>query len=117
MGSYQDLIVWQKSIDLAVEIYRIVKRLPQEELYGLQAQMRRAVISVPSNIAEGSARKTTKDFQHFLTIARGSTNELETQLILSKKLNYITKEEIQKAFSLIHEIQKMLTVLHEKAQR
>ena len=81
LQKYEDLIVWQKAMDLVAEVYRIVKALPGEELYALSDQMRRAAVSIPSNIAEGQERNTTKDFINHLYIAKGSKGELETQLL------------------------------------
>ena len=83
MNSYQDLEVWKKSIDFVEQIYRLVKQLPKEETYALSDQMRRAAVSIPSNIAEGANRKTTKEYIQFLYIALGSAAELETQLIIA----------------------------------
>lgn len=85
MGNYMELIVWNKSVDLVTEIYSVTTIFPKEELYGLTSQIRRASISVPSNIAEGHSRRSTSDYLQFLKIARGSCAELETQLIISKK--------------------------------
>ena len=82
VNNYKDLIVWQKSMSLAVKIYQIVKLLPKEELFVLSDQMRRAVVSIPSNISEGHQRNSSKEFKHFLSIAKGSLGELETQLLL-----------------------------------
>jgi four helix bundle protein len=86
--SFKDLIVWQKSHNLVLEVYRITKQFPKEEMFGLTSQFRRAVISIPANIAEGFARKGSKDKLRFYNIAAGSLNEVEYYLILSKELNY-----------------------------
>ena len=94
MQSYRDLIVWQKSIDLVTAVYELVKLFPREELYALSSQIRRAVVSIPSNIAEGHNRNSDKEFVQFLCIARGSLGELETQLIIAEKLNYTNKEYV-----------------------
>lgn len=91
-SDYKSLIVWQKSIDLVVCVYEVIKMLPPEEKFGLCDQMRRCVISIPSNIAEGVSRGSIKETLHFLSISRGSIAELETQLIISKELDYITNE-------------------------
>ena len=85
--SYRDLLVWQKSMDLAQSIYSITARYPPEERFGLTAQMRRAAVSIPSNIAEGSSRNSTGEYLNFLGIARGSLAELETQLMLAERLS------------------------------
>ena len=92
---FKDLIVWQKSMALTKEIYVLVKRLPKEELYALSDQMRRAAVSIPSNIAEGQGRTSPKEFAHFLSIANGSKAELETQLLLCVELGYLESQEIQ----------------------
>ena len=113
---YKELIVWQKSIDLVIMVYKIVKLLPKEELYSLSDQMRRAVISIPSNIAEGQQRNTTKDFLRFLSIAKGSLGELETQLIICEKLGYLTTEQTQPIVAQCTEISKMLNALISKIQ-
>ena len=107
MHNYKNLVVWQKSIDLVVEVYRLTKKFPSEELYSLTDQLKRAVVSVPSNIAEGSARKTSKEFVQFLYIARGSKAEVETQLEIACKLGYLQYSEAQIAFDLCSEIGKI----------
>jgi four helix bundle protein len=86
---YRELIAWQKAMDLVVAVYRLTKGFPKEEMYGLSIQIRRAAVSVPSNIAEGQARNTTRDFLHFLSIAYGSVKGLETQVLISERLCYI----------------------------
>ena len=108
MNGYKDLIVWQKSMDLVDEIYRLVKFLPKEETYALSDQMRRAAVSVPSNIAEGYERKSPKEFANFLSIARASRAELETQICICVRQNYINTEQAEKAFSLCNEVQRMI---------
>lgn len=90
--SHKDLVVWQKSIDLVIDIYGLTKTFPREELFGIISQMRRAAVYVPSNIAEGRNRATRKEYRHFLLIAYGSANELETQLLISTRLGYITQD-------------------------
>jgi four helix bundle protein len=113
-ATYRDLIVWQKAMDLTVEIYRLVKKLPKEEMFVLSAQMRRSAISIPSNIAEGQDRNTKKEFHHYLSIARGSRAELETQLLICFRVGYFADEEILKATDLLKEIGKMLSSLISK---
>jgi four helix bundle protein len=108
---YRDLIVWQKSMLLATEIYRITRAYPRDERFGLVAQMRRAVVSIPSNIAEGQARHTTGEFIQFISHAEGSAAELDTQLELSIKLGFISGESSQTSRSLIVELRKMLNAL------
>ena len=92
MSSYKELIVWQKSIQLVIDIYKLTKIFPKEETYGLSSQMQRAVVSIPSNIAEGNDRNSSKEFSQFLRIARGSLAELETQIIISEKIGYTNQE-------------------------
>ena len=113
---YKDFIVWQKSIDLAVEVYGLVKFLPNTETYALSDQMRRAVVSIASNIAEGQGRNSSKDFVHFLAIARGSQKELETQIYICIRLGYFTEEQAESALNLCEEIGKMLNSLIIKIQ-
>ena len=115
--SYQELTVWQKAMDLTREIYMLSSKLPREELYGLSDQLRRAAVSVPSNIAEGHGRKTAKDFCHFLSIANGSCMEIETQLLICVQLNMLTKNDIFGAVSLLNEVSKMLTALILKTEK
>ncbi|MCL2880262.1 MAG: four helix bundle protein [Treponema sp.] len=109
--SYQELVVWQKAMDTVTEIYQIVKKLPKDELYVLSDQMRRAAISIPSNIAEGQSRGSKKEFIRFLSIALGSKSELETQLLLSVKIGYLSDSDIEKAMSLLTETGKLLTAI------
>ena len=109
--SYRELTVWQKSMDLAREIYALARKLPPEELYGLSSQMRRAAVSIPSNIAEGQARLSAKEFAHFLSIAHGSVAELETQLYLCPLLGFLQQEEIDPCLALLGEIGKMTAAL------
>ena len=106
--SYKDLIVWQKSIELVVEIYRITAKFPKSELFGIIMQMRKAVISIPSNIAEGYGRKSWKEKDQFYLISFGSGCELETQIIIAKRLQFVKDEEFLKADGLLDEIQRML---------
>ncbi|MBR2085469.1 MAG: four helix bundle protein [Muribaculaceae bacterium] len=110
-SEFRDLIVWQKAMDLAVEVYAIVKFLPKEETYALSDQIRRAVISVPSNIAEGQGRITSKEFIRFLSMARGSLGELSTQIELCERLNYLETSQTMTIHLLIKEIAKMLNAL------
>ena len=116
VNGYKDLIVWQKAIDLSLEVYRLVKLLPKIETYGLADQMRRAAVSIPSNIAEGKGRNSAREFVHFLSIARGSQKELETQIYLCTRLEYFTEEDASTAFNLCEEVGKMLNALIIKLQ-
>lgn len=114
INSYQDLIVWQKSFDLAKKIYKVTNFFPKSEIYGLTSQMRRASISIPSNIAEGFVRKSKNEFSHFISIAFGSGAESETQLLLSKDLKFITSKDFNELNDLLKEIMKMLNSLLNK---
>lgn len=97
-GSYKNLIVWQKSIILVKLIYQLTQRFPAEEKFGLISQMRRAVVSIPSNIAEGQARRTTGDYVRFVSTAEGALAELETQLIIAIELNFCSKSETESSY-------------------
>jgi four helix bundle protein len=110
-GNYKNLIVWQKSILLVKQIYQLTQRFPSEEKFGLVSQMRRAMVSVPSNIAEGQARRTTGDYIRFVSNAEGSLAELETQLIIAIELTFCTKGETESCVALMLEIRKMLNAL------
>jgi four helix bundle protein len=112
--SYKDLIVWQKAMDLAVIIYDLVKKLPKQEMYALSDQMRRSVVSIPSNIAEGRERGSDKDFTRFLYIALGSKSELETQLHIALRVNLLKEEDAAEALKLLNEIGRMLNALIAK---
>ena len=116
IGGYEDLLVWQKSIVLVKHIYRITRSFPNDEKFGLVSQMRRAAVSVPSNIAEGQARHTTGEFVQFISHAEGSNAELHTQLIIAIDLGYCTKAEAREAFELITELKRMLNSLRRKLQ-
>ena len=107
MHKVEDLKIWQKSISLAKQVYKIVADLPSDEKYGLSSQIKRCAVSVASNIAEGAGRNSNKEFKHFLSIANGSCYELQTQLILTYELNLIEKYKIDELLPLITEIQKM----------
>jgi four helix bundle protein len=112
LKSYQELIVWQKAMSLVEEIYKI--GFPKEEMYGLSSQVRRAAISIPSNIAEGQQRKSRKEFTQFLRIAFGSSAELDTQIILAKKL--YPGLDFTKVETILEEVGKMLNVIIRKLE-
>jgi len=114
VSSYRDLIVWQKAMDMTESLYRIVKKLPKEETYALSDQMRRAAISIPSNIAEGFGRNSKKEYLQFLYIANGSVSELETQLMLCVRINYLKESEIQSILTLLSEIGKIIMTITKK---
>ena len=105
---YQKLFVWQKGIALVQEVYALARLLPAEERYALSDQLRRAAVSIPSNIAEGQGRQTEKELKQFLAIARGSVYEVETQLYICIKTGYLTADQTKNAFSLCKEVGRML---------
>ena len=107
MHKYKELKVWQKAIDLVTEIYSLTGKFPDKERFGLISQINRAAVSIPSNIAEGAGRNSTKEFLHFLSIAHASSYETETQLIISKNLNYLSTNELDVLTEKINEWQKM----------
>lgn len=107
INSFRDLKVWQASMDVAEEVYKLTREFPKQETYGLSSQIQRAAVSVPSNIAEGNGRDSTKEYVHFLSIAIGSLFELETQLVLAKRLGYLGQEELGTILPKIEEISRM----------
>lgn len=115
LQSYKQLIVWQKSIKLVKEIYKITDSFPGHELYGITSQMRRAAVSIPSNIAEGYKRKGGKEYIYFLNISEGSAAELETQLIIAKEL--YKKIDYNDSELLLEEVQKMLFSIISKISK
>ena len=114
--SYRDLLVWRKGITLVKSIYQLSQRFPAEERYGLTAQIRRAAVSTPSNIAEGQARHTTREFIHFISNAEGSVAEIDTQLVIAVELGFCTSSEAASAFSMLDEERKMLNGWRRKLQ-
>lgn len=108
MNKLKDLKVWQKSIDLAIDVYSLTKYIPSEEKFGLISQINRSSVSISSNIAEGCGRHSQKEFYQFLSIANGSAYELETQLLISSRLNYISTSNYNLIYTKIEEIQKMI---------
>jgi len=114
VNSYKQLLVWQRSVDLVETVYRITAKFPPAEQWGLISQMRRAAISVPSNIAEGYGRQAAGEYRHHLSIGRGSLLELETQIILSGRLQYLGADETKSILAEIEEISKMLATLISK---
>lgn len=109
--SYKDLIVWQRSIELVTEIYKLTDSYPKTEIFGLISQMRRAAVSIPSNIAEGKSRGTQKDYRNFVITAFASGSELETQIIISKKIFFERRIDFIKVDNLLNEVMRMLYVL------
>jgi len=108
---YQELIVWQKAMDLVEEVYTLSRNFPREEVYGLTSQLRRAAVSIPSNIAEGQGRRTTPDFLRHLSIAYGSLRELETQILIASRLNYLAQAKCQDVLNLTAEVGRLLNGL------
>ena len=115
--THRDLDVWKKSIDLVTLIYKYTADYPKDEMYGLTSQIRRCAVSIPSNIAEGSARTTRKDFSHFLAIALGSVAELETQLIISKNLNYLPETVLNELMPELISIRRMTLGLRKSINK
>ena len=109
--THKDLDVWKNSINFVTEIYKLTGNFPKEEIYCISNQMRRAAVSIPSNIAEGAGRKHNKEFIQFLHIAMGSSSELETQIFISKNLNYISEEQMNTILEKLYDIRKMLSGL------
>ena len=111
MGPHKNLLVWQKGMLLTKKIYALTTQYPPTETFGLVSQMRRCAVSIPSNIAEGYGRGSNKELVHFLYVAKGSANELDTQLILSRELGYITDEKYSEISELNEEVNKMISSL------
>ena len=114
MQSFKEMLVWQKSMDLVEEVYRIIKLLPSDERYALIDQIKRSSVSIPSNIAEGRGRNSDKEFLRFLNIANGSAYELETQLIICQRLGYIKSDQLLRVFQLCDEVCRMLNAINKK---
>lgn len=112
--SYRDLIVWQRAIGMTVAVYRLSSEFPREEMYGLTSQLRRAGVSVASNIAEGYGRMSTGEYKQFLGMARGSNLEAQTQLVIAKELGFGGIEKLQHAEGLSNEVSKMLGAILNK---
>ena len=112
--SFKDLKIWQKGIEIVKDVYCLTEKFPNKELYGLTSQMRRAAVSLPSNIAEGFKRYHNKEYKQFLYITLGSSAELETQFIISNELKYIDKQEMEKICEKLDHLSKMITVLMRK---
>jgi len=114
---YQQLIAWQKAVALVTDIYRISSTFPREEVYGLTSQLRRAAVSVPSNIAEGQGRATTGEFVQFLCHARGSLYEVETQILIGRNLGYMTLEQQESLISSVTRVGRVLNGLITSLQK
>lgn len=109
--NFKDLTIWQNGIELSCTIYKLVEQLPKNEMYALSDQMRRASISVPSNIAEGHQRVSTKEYIRFLSISRGSLGELETQLVIANRIGHISAEQLQQVSASIESERRMINAL------
>ena len=109
--NYQELIAWQKAMDLVEGVYRVTRAFPKEELYALTNQLRRASVSIPSNIAEGQGRGTANELAHFLRIAHGSLREVETQLMIAQRLGYVTPDLLKPLFDLAGEVGRLINGL------
>ena len=114
---FKDLIAWQKGMDLVEEVYRLSAGFPRHEQFGLTAQVRRAAVSIPSNIAEGYGRPGKADYVRFLDIARGSANEMETQLIVAERLRFVPATQTKHAIQLVNEVQRVLKGLVDSIER
>ncbi len=114
---YRDLIVWQKAMDLVEAIYRLTRAFPKEELYGLTSQVRRAAISVPSNIAEGQGRRTRAGFVQFLSIASGSVKEVETQILIAERLAYVKQADASAVLELAAQVARLISGLWNSLRR
>ena len=110
-GQYRKMIVWQKAMNLTEAVYVAIRKLPPAELYALSAQIRRSVVSIPSNIAEGAGSNTDNDLRHFMTVARGSATEHETQLMICEMLNYLNSDDVAPLLKMLDEIIRMFSAL------
>jgi len=115
--NYQELIVWQKAMDLVEDIYTASRTFPREETYGLMSQVRRAAVSIPSNIAEGQGRRTTPDFLRHLSIAYGSLREVETQILIATRLRYLAQGKCQDILNVAAEVGRLLNGLMSSLTR
>lgn len=115
--SYRDLEVWQCAMELVESVYRLVRRFPSTERYGLTSQLTRAAVSVPANIAEGHGRSTRKDYGHFVSIARGSVNEVETLILVAIRLGFVQQQDADPLLGLATRIGQMLSKLYTRLSR
>lgn len=117
MHNYKELKIWQRSIKLAEDVYALTGTFPKEEIYGLSQQLRRSAVSVPSNIAEGAGRGSNAQFKYFLEISMGSCNELQTQLELSLRFNYISREKADVILDEAYQVYKMILAFYNTLQK
>ena len=114
MRNFREYANWQKAIDFCVDVYKMTESFPKKETYALSDQLQRAAVSIPSNIAEGSSRKSQLEFAHFLEISLGSSFEVETQLLIAQKIGYISEEKYEEMFSKVDEIEKITNAIITK---
>lgn len=107
MHNFKELKIWQKALELSVDVYKVTSLFPKEDKFGLISQIKRSAVSIPSNIAEGAGRNSVKEFLYFLSVANGSSYELQTQLLISNKLNFLKDDVLESMLSELDEIQKM----------
>jgi four helix bundle protein len=117
METFKNLVAWQEAMNLVEIVYLATKEFPKEEIYGLTNQIRRAAVSVPSNIAEGNGRLSGKDYAHFLLIANGSLKELETQMLIAERIGYMNKEKLEKITKQIGSVGRLLTALRKSLEK
>lgn len=117
METFKNLVVWQEAMNLVEIVYLATKGFPKEEIYGLTSQIRRAAVSIPSNIAEGNGRFSQKDYAHFLLIANGSLKELETQILISERIKYLSKEKLEEIAKQIGSVGRLLTALRKSLDK
>jgi len=117
MRPHERLDVWKKSIDFVVALYKATETFPKDEKFGLTAQLRRAAVSIPANIAEGAARRTGKEFSYFLSNSQGSASEVETELLIAHRLHYVSDQTFRTLLSALNEIGRMLTGLAHHVQQ
>ena len=115
--TFRDLVAWQKAMALVTEVYRLTRTFPKEETYGIVSQVRRAAVSIPSNIAEGHAHRSRTEYSRFVQIAIGSLHELDTQLEIAVNLGYLTSSSYRDLHEKVREIERMLSSLHQKLNR
>ena len=115
--NYRDLIAWQKAMDLVEMVYHATKGFPKEEVYGLTSQVQRAAVSIPSNIAEGQGRTSNREFQNFLSIAHGSVREVETQILIARRLHYLANDEAQPILNQAGEVGRLIKGLWNSLSR
>ncbi len=117
MRPHEKLQTWIESVDLVLNIYKATEKFPKEEKFGLTSQIRRAAVSIPTNIAEGAARNSSKEFAHFVSIAQGSASELETELIIAYRLGYLSETLFSKLLADLEQIGRMITGLTRRLRR